>query len=93
MKNEETEEIVPITNDKMFFHIMHTQKEYLTNLIHYITKIPLEELKELEYIDTTLSENNKEKKHERSDIVVKAGNYIINLEMNKHYYKELINIY
>ena len=90
MKNEETKEIVPITNDKMFFHIMHTQKEYLTNLIHYITRIPLEELKELEYIDTTLSENNKEKKHERSDIVVKAGNYIINLEMNKHYYKELI---
>ena len=90
MKNEETKEIVPITNDKMFFHIMHTQKEYLTNLIHYITKIPLEELKKLEYIDTTLSENNKEKKHERSDIVVKAGNYIINLEMNKHYYKELI---
>ena len=80
----------PITNDKMFFHIMHTNKEYLVNLIHYITKIPIDELKDLEYIDTTLGENNKDNKHERSDIVVKAGNYIINLEMNKYYYKELI---
>ena len=82
--------IVPMNNDKMFFHIMHTNKEYLVNLVHYITKISIDELKDLEYIDTTLGENNKDNKHERSDIVVKAGNYIINLEMNKYYYKELI---
>ena len=82
--------IVPMNNDKMFFHIMHTNKEYLVNLVHYITKISIDELKDLEYIDTTLGENNKDKKNESSDIVVKAGNYIINLEMNKYYYKELI---
>ncbi len=89
-KDNKEEQIVPITNDKMFFHIMHTNKRYLINLIHYITKIPLEKLKKLEYIDTTLGENNKKNKHERSDIVVKCDNYIINLEMNRFYYKELM---
>ena len=89
-KNTKKDKIVPITNDKMFFHIMHTNKKYLINLIYYITKIPIEKLKYLEYIDTTLGENNKKNKHERSDIVVKCDNYIINLEMNRSYYKELM---
>ena len=88
--NNEKDKKVPITNDKMFFHIMHTNKQYLINLIHYITKIPIEKLKDLEYIDTTLGESNKKNKHERSDIVVKCDNYIINLEMNRYYYEELI---
>ena len=82
--------IVPITNDKMFFHILHTNKEYLINLIYYLTKIPKDKLKDLEYIDTTLRENNIQNKHQRSDIVVRCGKYIINLEMNKAYYEELM---
>ena len=89
-EKDDENKIVPITDDKMFFHIMHTNKKYLINLIHYITKIPIEKLKDLEYIDTTLGESNKKNKHERSDIVVKCDNYVINMEMNRSYYKELM---
>ena len=82
--------ILPMTYDKMFYHIMHTNKDYLIMLIHLITNIPIKELKSLEYIDTSLNESNINNKHQRSDVVVKIEGYTINLEMNAKYYKEMV---
>ena len=85
-----TTNITPMINDKMFFHIMHSNKDYLINLISYITNIPPKILNNIKYLDTLLIEDNEKNKHQRSDIIVEVDNYTINLEMNAKYYKELM---
>ena len=81
--------VTPLTDDKMFYHILHTNKDYLIMLIHLITNISMKRLKDLEYIDTTLNEGNINNMHQRSDVVAKIEGYTINLEMNASYYKEM----
>ena len=62
--------IKPITDDLVFGHIMYYNRDYVIKLIHYITNIPIEELQDLTYIDTNLKEDNREQKHQRSDMLV-----------------------
>ena len=82
--------IKPITDDLVFGHIMYYNRDYVIKLIHYITNIPIEELQDLTYLDTNLKEDNREQKHQRSDIVTKSKDLNIILEMNQNPPKEYI---
>ena len=84
------EEVIPGTYDLVFKHIFTTQKEYLADIINYITGLPREEIinnaeiKNSEYIIENIEESKK-----TSDIIIEINNNIINLEMNRIYYSEL----
>ena len=60
--------------------------EYLKYLIHYITKIPLNALKNIKVENALHPVSNKKDKEMESDIVVSIKNKIINIEMDKDYY-------
>ncbi len=65
-------------------------RDYLIELIHGITKIPKEDMKEHLHIEN--SEHlihHKNEKGKRSDMIISIKNNIINLEMNREYYDGL----
>ena len=64
-------------------------KNYKARLIHLITGLPEEDLKEAIYESTELPVNNKHDKVYKTDIIVKIDNHIINIEMNGNYYNGL----
>ena len=84
------EEVIPGTYDLVFKHIFTTQKEYLADIINYITGLPREEIinnaeiKNSEYIIGNIEDSKK-----TSDIIIEINNNIINLEMNRTYYSEI----
>ena len=65
--------------------------DYLKNLIHMITNIPLNALDNIKVENVEYIKNNKKDKGMQSDIIVSINNHIINLEMNKDYYEGLFN--
>ena len=71
-------------DDLVFGHVMAFNKEYVTNLISYITNVSLANLKDIRYADTNLKEENRKYKHQRSDIIIETKDTIYNLEMNKN---------
>lgn len=81
------------TYDCIFKAIMldPENRDYLKEIIHYITGIPLSELEhiQVENIDHIIS--NKKNKRMQSDIIVSVGNRILNIEMNKDYYSGVFN--
>ncbi len=62
-------------------------RDYLRNMIHYITGIPLSELENITIENSDYLINNKNDKKVRSDIIISVGNRYINIEMNKSYYE------
>ena len=66
-------------------------RDYLKEMIHYITEIPLSELENIEIKNTEYTISNKKDKKMRSDIIVEIKNKTINIEMNKDYYEGLIS--
>ncbi len=62
-------------------------RDYLRNMIHYITGIPLSELENITIENSDYLINNKNDKKMRSDIIISVGNRYINIEMNKSYYE------
>ena len=83
--------ILELTSDVVFkaFMMSEKTKEYKAKLIHLITGIDEEKLLEAEYVCKEFPANNKKNKVYRSDIVVNVENNILNIEMNKMYYKGL----
>ena len=75
--------------DCIFKAIMLDKKntDYLKEMIHYITEIPISDLKNIEVSNSEHIVNNKKDKKMRSDVIVNVGNRVINLEMNREYYK------
>lgn len=65
-------------------------KNYKARLIHLITGLPEEDLKEATYESTELAVNNKNDKVYKTDIIVKIDKHIINIEMNGNYYDGLL---
>ena len=93
MKTTITNELMLGTYDCIFKAIMldPENRDYLKEIIHYITEIPLHELEhiQVENIDHIIS--NKKDKRMQSDIIVSVGNRILNIEMNKDYYPGVFN--
>jgi len=83
--------LLELTSDTVFkaFMMSERTKDYKARLIHLITGIPEEDLKEAVYESNELSVTNKNNKVYKTDIIVKIDNHIINIEMNQSYYKGL----
>jgi predicted transposase/invertase (TIGR01784 family) len=83
--------ILELTSDVVFkaFMMSEKTKEYKAKLIHLITGIDEDKLLEAEYVCKEFPVNNKKNKIYKSDIVVNVENNILNIEMNKIYYKGL----
>ena len=64
-------------------------REYLKEIIHYVTNIPLEGLENIEIKNSEHIVNHKKDKKMISDIIVDIQNKTINIEMNKDYYEGL----
>ncbi len=63
--------------------------EYLQDIIHYVTGIPKNKLKNIVIKNNEFLINNKNDKKSRSDIIIEIDKTCINLEMNKSYYEGL----
>jgi len=83
-------EVIPGSYDPIFKSIMSTYKEYLADIVSYVTKIDkndfLEHLvfKNVEYIMDNYKEPRK-----TSDLIVEIKDSLINIEMNNNYYKNI----
>jgi len=83
--------LLELTSDTVFkaFMMSEKTKDYKARLIHLITGIPEEDLKEAVYESNELSVTNKNNKVYKTDIIVKIDNNIISIEMNNKYYEGL----
>ena len=61
-------------------------RDYLKEIIHYVTDIPLSDLENIKIKNTEHLISNKNNKKLRSDIIVDIKRLSINIEMNKDYY-------
>ena len=90
MFNIDKNKIIPGTYDPIFKAILTTNKRYLAEIISGITNLDLEEV----YNNIVIKNNefpisNYKEKRKISDLVVEVDRTIINIEMNRFYYKKL----
>lgn len=84
------EEIIPGTFDLVFKRILTNNREYLAEIVSGITNIPKEdiiekaEIKNSEHIVSNINEKKK-----MSDLIIEVEENVINLEMDREYYKEI----
>ena len=85
--------ILELTSDAVFkaFMLSEETKKYKTKLISEITGIKEEILENAKYTSKELKKNNKKEKTYKTDIIVTVEKSIINIEMNKDYYKGINN--
>ena len=88
---KESTQLMQATYDCIFKAVMldPSTREYLKQLIHYITNIPLKYLDNMTVQNVEHLVDNKKDKKMKSDIIVSVGNKKINVEMNREYYKGL----
>ncbi len=83
-------EVIPGSYDPIFKSLMNTYREYLADIVSFVTKIDKKYFldnfvfKNVEYI-----KDNYHEKRMTSDLVVEIKNSMINIEMNNFKYKEL----
>ncbi|MBQ9181041.1 MAG: hypothetical protein IJ134_00135, partial [Bacilli bacterium] len=61
-------------------------KKFICTIIHEITHIPMRELLNGVFINSTITINHISDKRRVSDIILKTAKHIINIEANKDYY-------
>ena len=86
------EKIIPATFDPVFKALLTSEecREYLADIISYITKIPKEDImNNLVVRNSELINNKVKEKRKITDLIVDVLNNRINLEMNKEYYTGL----
>jgi predicted transposase/invertase (TIGR01784 family) len=76
--------LIPLTSDTMFKLIMKKHKDYTINLISLITGIPKDDLKDAEFNDPNIMDDNINHKHQVADIIISIDKETINLEMNNY---------
>ena len=64
-------------------------KKFICTIIHEITHIPMSELLNGVFINSTITINHIKDKRRVCDIILQTANYIINIEANKDYYPGL----
>jgi len=91
---KENRKLIPATFDPVFKALLCSEdsKEYLAYVISAITSIPYDELlKNMRVVTKELQSRKVRDKKMIIDIIVEDNRNVINLEMNKDYYKGLIN--
>lgn len=84
------DELIPGTFDPIFKSLMLNNKKYLADIISGITGInKTEVLKNIVYKNSEYPVGNYEEKRKTSDLIVEIKKNIINIEMNRFYYKGL----
>ncbi len=93
IKRDNDKLLLPATSDIIFKSIMldEENEDYLKTLIHLITKIPMEELKNITVRNVEHLIDNIDDKLMKSDIIVSIGKSYISIEMNKTNKKWLSN--
>lgn len=88
---DEKTKIIVATYGFMFKAIMldKENRPLLKEIIHYVTKIPMKDLKNITVENIEHIVSNKKDKKMKSDIIVSVGNFCINIEMNRTYYNGL----
>ena len=95
MKNDLVEKyiklgkVVPATFDPVFKAVLKdpSTRDYLVNLINYITKIPKKYLKDnIRFSDNEPTIERAAEKGKRVDLLVDVQNKMINIELNMEYY-------
>lgn len=83
--------LLELTSDVVFkaFMLSNKNKLYKAKLLSVITKIPEKEFLKASYQSLELPISFSSDKIYKTDIIVKISNYIINIEMNRDYYKGL----
>ena len=91
--NKTQEKVIPLIQDFILYEILtdHNLKEYVSYIVSKIMNMDYDYvLKEMTVISPTHRISNKRSKRMISDIVLRVGNNIINIEGNKKYYKGLL---
>ncbi len=81
--------LIPAVYDFTFKAIMLNPDnlDYLKTLINEITKIPMDDLDDMQVLNSEHIVSGKNAKRMQSDIIVSVGSRYINIEANKDYYK------
>ena len=91
--NKTQEKVIPLIQDFILYEILtdHNLKEYVSYIVSKIMNMAYDYvLKEMTVISPRHRISNKRSKRMISDIVLRIGNNIINIEGNKKYYKGLL---
>ena len=91
--NKTQEKVIPLIQDFILYEILtdHNLKEYVSYIVSKIMNMDYDYvLKEMTVISPRHRISNKRSKRMISDIVLRIGNNIINIEGNKKYYKGLL---
>ena len=85
-------EVLPATEDIIFKNVMLTKHSFLSIILEHFLGIDREIIKENMHLEnTTLPVSNAKEKKKVTDIIVRVGINVVNLEMNASYYKGLID--
>ncbi len=85
-------EVLPATEDVIFRNFIIESPNYLVIILEHFLGIDRKIIKENMHLEnTTLHVNNAKEKKKVTDIVVRVGINVVNLEMNASYYKGLID--
>ena len=85
-------EVLPATEDVIFKNVMMTRLSFLSIILEPFLGLDREIIKKNIYIEnTTLPVNNAREKKKVTDIIVRVGINVINLEMNAKSYEGLID--
>ena len=85
--------IIPATFDRVFKALMQSDEArgYLVEIIEGITGLPKNIIKnKIVFENSELPALNIKEKSKITDLVIRVGLNVINLEMNKYYYKGLL---
>ena len=86
-KEKREKEIIPGTFDPVFKAVLTSNKEYLAEIINYVTGLPKEDvIKKGIIINSEYVRENIKEKDKKSDLIISIENNIINLEMDRRYY-------
>ena len=86
------DELIPATFDPIFKALLTSNetKDYASSLISGITNIPKNIIKDnMVILNNELSVENYKDKKMKTDILIEIVNNIVNIEINKYYYKGL----
>ena len=85
-------EVLPATEDIIFKNVMMTKRSFLSIILEHILGIDREIIKKnMRLENTVLPVNNAKEKKKVTDIIVRVGINVINLEMNAKNYEGLID--
>ena len=86
-KEKREKEVIPGTFDPVFKAVLTSNKEYLAEIINYVTGLPKEDvIKKGIIINSEYVRENIKEKDKKSDLIISIENNIINLEMDRRYY-------